>query len=197
MAINKTLKKDTKIAEQGTKMLVNGNERKKLIVDTIKEVAELKKKREAINAQIREKLQTNVKGVLNMKLADFSFACRIYDLESADRDEMFTTLQETFNALGLGGQLDFIDALKPSESESTGSEVGDKGRTKHAGYEAGRRGAESTENPHKKGSIQANIWHENWLRGQSDIADGMDKNKTGGGDAAPKSITRKAAGPKK
>lgn len=57
-------------------------------------------------AQIKNEI---IKGQLNMKTSDFMMAYRLYQLENADRDELLDTLRETFKALGVGEQLDWLD----------------------------------------------------------------------------------------
>lgn len=80
--------------------------------DTIRtacrQITELEAERSGIGESIREIKQKLVKGDLGMKLADFNAALRLYRLESDDRNEFFDTLRETFAALGIGEQLDWL-----------------------------------------------------------------------------------------
>lgn len=85
--------------------------RAETIRDACKQITELEGERKSIGEAIRAVKQTLVKGDLGMKIGDFNAALRLYKLEGDDRAEFFDTLRETFEALGIGGQLDFINAL--------------------------------------------------------------------------------------
>src|SRR3546814_10647644 len=59
---------------------------------------------------MRELKQTRIKGDLGMKIADFNAAYRLYKLEDDDRDTFLDAIRETFEALGIGQQLDWLKA---------------------------------------------------------------------------------------
>lgn len=90
----------------------NSAARAEIIRSACREIADLEKDREAIGAQIREIKQKRIKGDLDMKLADFGAVYRLYGLEDDRRDQFMDTLRECFEALGVGGQLNFLDATK-------------------------------------------------------------------------------------
>jgi hypothetical protein len=83
---------------------------------TIKNVCErlqgLFDQRKMLNEDISSLKNEKIKGELGMKITDFMMAFRLYQLEGDDRDKLLDTLKETFEALGIGEQLDFIDAFK-------------------------------------------------------------------------------------
>lgn len=190
---SKTLKKDTELGADGTKTAHDAKARKKIILETIKGAAEIEAKVAALNEQKRELIQSNIKGKLGMKIADFAAARRVYSLEQEDRDQFFDTLRETFEALGVGAQLDFLAATAPANDGPVSMEA-ERGMTYEAGYQAGKSNVAQTDNPHPKGSAKAKVWNEGWLKAQQDIAEEMGGGKkTGGGDAAGKTITKKAA----
>lgn len=80
------------------------------IVAVIKELAALDDQRAEISTEINKLKQQRIKGGLGMKIADFNMARRLYALEGGDRDELLATMRETFDALGVGSQLDWIEA---------------------------------------------------------------------------------------
>src|SRR5260221_484945 len=90
--------------------LVNSGAR----AETIRAVAKYITEREAEIKVIREDITaykaTHIKGDLGMKLGDFGAVLRIYKMETEPRDAFLDTLREGFKALGLGGQLDWINA---------------------------------------------------------------------------------------
>jgi hypothetical protein len=71
------------------------------IDDTIKEL-------QAAKSTLKN---TCIKGSLGMKVTDFNIARRFYKLETDDRDMLQDCLRETFAALNLGEQSNFLDAL--------------------------------------------------------------------------------------
>lgn len=84
--------------------------RKDIIMSVIKEVSSLEAQRKSIGEEIRSIKQTKIKGDLGMKIGDFNVAMRLYSLEGDDRDELLDTIHETFDALGMGEQLDWVAA---------------------------------------------------------------------------------------
>ena len=90
-----------------------------------RQITELEEQRKEIGAAISNVKNTLVKGDLGMKLADFNFALRLYKLEGDDRDELFDTLKETFEALGVGEQLGFLDALRQQKAAEAEAGAGD------------------------------------------------------------------------
>lgn len=90
--------------------------RKEIIRAACQKITNLQAQRDGINADIREITNTEIKGALGMKVGDFKIALRLYQLEGADRDQLLDTVRETFEALGVGEQLDWVTA---SERAST------------------------------------------------------------------------------
>ena len=96
----------------------NKGVRKEIILKTIKKVVALEKQRDGITAEISALLNTNIKGDLGMKIADFKAALRVYRLEGEDREEFFDTLKETFKALGVGHQMNFLDEIEKQDAKA-------------------------------------------------------------------------------
>lgn len=90
----------------------NSKARKRLIVNTMKRLEALEIERKAIGDQIAEIKNKEIKGELGMKITDFNIARRVYLLEGEDRRELFATMRETFDALGVGETLNFVTALE-------------------------------------------------------------------------------------
>ncbi len=97
---------------QGTTAGHNVGVRREIILDVFRKVTALEAERKTITDEISNIKQTRIKGDLGMKIADFNAAMRLHKLEGDDRDQMLTTLQETFDALGVGEQLDFVAAME-------------------------------------------------------------------------------------
>lgn len=88
----------------------NSQARAGLICEACRKITALQDKRAAINAEMSEIKNTDIKGALGMKVADFQIALRLYQLEGRDRDQLLDTVREIFNAQGVGEQLDWITA---------------------------------------------------------------------------------------
>ena len=84
--------------------------------DTIREavawLADKDAERKALNAEISEYKQKHIKGDLGFKIADFNAIYRVSQLEIEDRDALLDTLREGFEALEIGGSLDWVAAAE-------------------------------------------------------------------------------------
>lgn len=89
----------------------NSNSRHATIVNVIQRLAALDEERKSISDTIAAIKQKEIKGDLGMKISDFNVARRLYLLEGDDRRQMLATIKETFDALKIGEQLDFISAM--------------------------------------------------------------------------------------
>ena len=83
-------------------------ERAALIESTVREVALLESERKELGERIRALKSANIKGRLGLKIGDFNAAFRVFNLEDDGRTAFLKTLRETFDALGVGEQLDFL-----------------------------------------------------------------------------------------
>ena len=98
-----TKKKDTDGA--GDRQTSNSASRAGIIKKTIRKINTLEAERKAVGAQITEIKQRVIEGDLGMKISDFNAVLRLYSLEDGDRATYLDALRETFEALGIGGQL--------------------------------------------------------------------------------------------
>jgi len=88
----------------------NSRARKDVIVSVCREVTALEAERKVLGEQIRTIKTKKIKGDLGMKIGDFNIAFRLYQLEGEARDQLLDTIRETFNAQGVGEQLDWVTA---------------------------------------------------------------------------------------
>ena len=84
--------------------------RANIIREACRKITALQDKRAAINAEMSEIKNTDIKGALGMKVGDFAIALRLHQLDGADRDQLLDTVHETFGAMGVGEQLDWVTA---------------------------------------------------------------------------------------
>jgi len=115
IAMSKEERKSTKTEGAGH----NSGARSQTIQDVCRRLTALESERKAISDDIRSLKQTEIKGNLGMKISDFNVALRLYQLEGDDRDELLSTVRETFEALGIGEQLDWLKADERSRSRTT------------------------------------------------------------------------------
>ncbi len=96
--------------EAGT--IANFGARRDTIRAAVNWIAERQAEVKALNAEIAEYKQKHIKGDLGFKLADFNAIYRVSQLEVEDRDKLLDTLREGFEALGIGEQASFLDAME-------------------------------------------------------------------------------------
>lgn len=150
----------------------NAKARKATIVEVCGALKSLEAERESISEQIRELKNTRIKGDLGIKIADFNAAYRLYQLEDDARDTFLDTIRETFEALGIGQQLDW---LKAADDAGVSDQAVKEARA--AGREAGAVGKASTSNPHPKKSALRGAWEEGWLEAQDDLAETLGRGE--------------------
>ena len=103
----------TKTKEQtadGAAVEFKANDRAKVIRDCAKAFRAINAQRQSLNeeaADIRERLKD-----CGIDVPSFQAALRISDKETEARDTFLGGLQESLDAMGLGGQLDFISAME-------------------------------------------------------------------------------------
>lgn len=106
--------------EEPSQQTSNSASRAGIIKKTIRKINALEAERKLVGAQITEIKQRVIKGDLGMKISDFNAALRLYGLEDEDRATYLDTLRETFEALGIGGQLSmFGETEGASTTEGT------------------------------------------------------------------------------
>jgi uncharacterized protein (UPF0335 family) len=104
----------------------DAKERAKLIKNACERITTLTAEKKALGDEISSIKNELVKGKLGMKVADFNAALRLYNLEGDDRDAMLATVHETFDALGLGGQLDWVEVSQRAKAKTSDSDEGEK-----------------------------------------------------------------------
>ncbi len=151
----------------------NSAARADTIRDAIRELASLEAERKSISEQIREIKQIKIKGELGLKIGDFNAAMRLYGLEGDARDTFFDTLRETFSALGVGAQLDWISAqerTKPTLDNPLAADItGDPKKMHAAGRAVGLVGGNLAECPVPEDHPTAQHWQAGWHEGQSEL----------------------------
>ena len=71
---------------------------------------------DGLKAEIKAVIETRVVAGLGMKKRDFALARKLYALDQSDRDGTFDAIRECFAALGVGGQLNWLDAVEGEDA---------------------------------------------------------------------------------
>lgn len=105
------LKLNSENIAQGDASAARKSNRRETIRTVGAEIAGLKAQRKAINEQISELVNQVVKGDLGWTIKDFDRAYSLAKLEDDKKDKAFDVLREVFDALGVGDQLSWLDAV--------------------------------------------------------------------------------------
>lgn len=105
------------MSETEVTALHNQPDRKDAILDVCRRIENLEGEISALQEDKRNLKNEVIKGQLGMKVSDFNVAYRMYKLEQEHRDTMLDTMRECFQALGIGGQLNFLDAMAQEAAE--------------------------------------------------------------------------------
>lgn len=137
----------------------------------------------------RKRIKGRIKSDLGEKVSDFNVLRRFYALEQEPRDQLFDLLKEGFGALGIGQQLNFIDAMEqeeappPPKAEKTrrarkakepehsapnlaAATFAETCAADDAGAKASQTGIPRDANPFVEGDSLHTTWDLAWLRGR-------------------------------
>jgi hypothetical protein len=92
--------------------ILNSGARADLIRSAVRWIAEREAEVKTLNTEIREYKATHIKGDLGFKLADWNAVYRVSQLDVEDRDALLDTVREGFQALGIGGIVDWVAAVE-------------------------------------------------------------------------------------
>ena len=95
--------------------LANTGERADIIRSAIRYIEDRESEIRSIREDINEYKSKYVKGDLGFKLSDFNAIMRVAKLERDDRDTFIDTLREGFEALGIGGVVDWVAAAEAEQ----------------------------------------------------------------------------------
>jgi hypothetical protein len=73
-----------------------------------------------LKAEIKAVVETRVVASLGMKKRDFAFARKLLGLDQGERDTLQESIREVFSALGVGMQLNWLDAAEREKHERFG-----------------------------------------------------------------------------
>lgn len=89
----------------------NAAARASTIREACETIAELDRQIEGIKAERKAVIETRIVADLGMKKGHFATAYKLYQMDHGDRDELQDTIRECFSALGVGQQLNWLDAV--------------------------------------------------------------------------------------
>lgn len=96
--------------------VLNSAARAAIIREAHQEIAEFEKQVAGLKAEIKAIVETRIVAGLGMKKADFALARKLYALDMDDRGALQDTIRECFSALGVGEQLNWLDAVETADA---------------------------------------------------------------------------------
>jgi hypothetical protein len=178
--------------------LSNRKARTEVIQETARELAILEAEKKVIVDKINVLKTANIKGVLGMTMRAFNANYALYKLEEDVQSKFALDFRECWNALKIGAQLDWVEAAEAAEADrqeapvktdsprapgrvppgpdwSAGNSIGatNAGYIAQMGREAGLAGKNRDDNPMPEGSASWQVWDQNWLEGQEELAKGF------------------------
>lgn len=90
----------------------NSSARAATIREVCQTIEELDRQIDGIKAERKAVIETRVVADLGMKKQHFATAYKLYQLDQGERDSLQDTIRECFLALGVGEQLNWLDAAQ-------------------------------------------------------------------------------------
>jgi hypothetical protein len=97
---------------------MNSAARAEIIREAHETISEYERQVAGLKAEIKAVVETRIVAGLGMKKAHFAAARKLLELDQEERDTLQDTIRETFAALGVGMQLNWLDAV---QSEPAGA----------------------------------------------------------------------------
>lgn len=94
---------------------MNSEARHETIREVCESVAEFDRQIDGIKAERKALIETRIVAELGMKAKHFTAAYKLYQLDQDERDEMQDAIRECFAALGVGQQLNWLDATEAAQ----------------------------------------------------------------------------------
>lgn len=158
--------------DAATRGLRNERDRGAVIREFFRGMAKIDADRDALNQRASSLKNTLIKGELGLKISDVMAAYRLYNLEGQDRADYISTLKESFAALKVGDQLNFLDTVEEKDREVAAEIKAKLDQTPEAAFEQGKMAgldyASMTENPYPAKSKHWLKWDEGYKAGLLD-----------------------------
>lgn len=90
---------------------VNSAARAQIIREACEEIGEFDRQIDGLKAEKKAVIETRIVAGLGMKKAHFATAYKLHQMDQSDRDVLQDTIRETFAALGIGMQSNWLDAV--------------------------------------------------------------------------------------
>lgn len=121
----------------------NSEARAATIREVCQTIEEYDRQIEGIKAERKAVIETRIVADLGMKKQHFATAYKLYQLDQGERDSLQDTIRECFAALGVGEQLNWLDAAAQAVTglKREGVEISvPHDEARKAGYEDGMAG---------------------------------------------------------
>ena len=94
----------------------NSAARAEIIREACQTCEEFERQIDGLKAEIKAVIETRVVAGLGMKKRDFALARKLYAFDQSERDGTFDAIRECFNALGIGQQVNWLDAVEGQDA---------------------------------------------------------------------------------
>ncbi len=98
--------------EEGRRPAHNSAARASIIRETCETIGEFDRQIAGIKAERKAIIETRIVADLGMKKGHFATAYKLYQLDQGVRDELQDAISECFAALGIGMQVNWLDAAE-------------------------------------------------------------------------------------
>ena len=96
----------------------NSAARAEIIREAHETITEYEKQIGGLKAEIKAVVETRIVAGLGMKKRDFAFARKLVELDHEERDTLQDSIREVFSALGVGMQLNWLDAAEGERADA-------------------------------------------------------------------------------
>ncbi len=113
---------DSKPVEDGGEEEVgaplNSSARSEIIREAHETISDYEKQIDGLKAEIKAVVETRIVAGLGMKKRDFALARKLVALDHDERDHLQDSIRECFAALGVGQQLNWLDATEGERADA-------------------------------------------------------------------------------
>jgi len=97
---------------------VNSAARTEIIREAVETIGEYERQIQGLKAEIKAVVETRIVAGLGMKKRDFAKARELAAMDQEERNGLQDTIRECFAALGVGMQLNWIDAAEDEHADA-------------------------------------------------------------------------------
>jgi hypothetical protein len=109
---------DPDFEEEGPSPALNSAARAEIIREAHLTLSDFEAQIKGLKAEAKAIIETRIVAGLGMKKRDFAHARALIEMDQEERDALQDTIRETFAALGVGQQLNWLDATEGERADA-------------------------------------------------------------------------------